>query len=135
MTAKLADIDGAPFPASEIKSRAVTLVKGLAEMGAPEIDALLAGADEIRWPSDFALVGDRAVQLINTPAMMAWMFADVMTKKLVGIIEEEAAEQEGAIASKDRPPLRSQIHEALLLANRVEEAAIMRGGSQRRRNR
>ncbi len=124
LTAKLVDIDAAPFPAVEIKARAVAFVKGLAETGAPEIDALLAGADEIRWPSEFALVGDRAVQIINAPALLAWMLPDVMTKRLVGMIEEEAAEQKGAIASKDRPALRSQIHEALLLANRVEEAAI-----------
>ncbi len=125
LTAKLADIDAAPFPVAEIKARAVALVKGLAETGAPEIDALLAGADEIRWPSEFALVGDRAVQIINTPALIAFLFGDTLTKKIVGMIEEEGAEQEGAIASKDRPALHSHIHDALLLANRVEETAIM----------
>jgi hypothetical protein len=124
LTARLAEIDNAPFPVSETKARAAGIVKALAETGAPEIDGLLAGGTEVRWASDFALVGDRAVQITNAPALLAFLFPEALTKKIVSMIEEEAAEQEGAIASKERPVMKAQIHDALLVANRIEEAAI-----------
>ena len=127
LTARLAQIDNAPYPASEIKARAVAFVKELAETGAPEIDSLLAGGNEIRWPSDFHLVGERGLPLTNAPALLAWLFPDAMIKRVVALVEEEAADDAGAIPAKDRPKMKEQIHDALLLANRVEEAAIMEG--------
>jgi hypothetical protein len=70
------------------------------------------------------LIGDRAIQLINVPALFAWIFADTITARLVNMIEDDAPDERGAIPSKDRPRLKAQIEEALLLANRAEEAAI-----------
>lgn len=124
LTAKLRAIDDAPLPAAETKGRAVALIKGLAEAGAPEIDGLLAGIDEIRWPSEFALVGERGLPLINVPALLAFLFPDVLTKKIVAMIEDEAADQDDAIAATDRPKMKAQIHEALLLACRIEEVLV-----------
>ena len=124
LMSKLEGIDNAPLPASEVKARVSAFVKNLAVAGEPEIDGLLAGFDEVRWPTNFVLVGERGFEAVNVPAMMAWMFGDQMIKKLNAMIDQEAAEQDGAVAAKDRPKLRGQIHDALLLASRIEEAAI-----------
>ena len=133
LTSKLEAIDNAPLPVTEIKSRAATVVKNLATAGEPEIDGLLVGVDEIRWPTNFILVGPQGFEAINTPAMLAWLFGDQILKKLHAVIDEEAERRAAPIPSKQRPMLREQIHEALLLANRIEEAAITEaeaGGSE-----
>ena len=74
---------------------------------------------------DFHLVGERGLSADEHAGVLAWLFTDAIT-------QEDRQHDRGRSGrstrrrspAKDRPKLKAQIHEALLLANRVEEAAI-----------
>jgi hypothetical protein len=122
---RVAKIEHAPFPLSEAVERVELAVDALAANGAPDLDGILAGGNEIGWPTDYRLLGEGGISIHDTPAFIAWLDPLALKRRVVSELEEAHGDDEAAaIARADRPKMIADVRERLLAVERAEEAAI-----------
>jgi hypothetical protein len=124
LTARIAEIESAPYPLAEAVAKIEAAVDALAVNGAPELDGILAGGREIVWPSDIRLMGEGAMSIPDVPALIAWLDPLALKRRLVGELEEAVGDDKNAIPRADRPKMIADVRERLLVIERIEEAAI-----------
>jgi hypothetical protein len=125
LTARIAEIEAAPYPLAEAVAKIEAAVDALATNGAPELDGILAGGNEIVWPSDIRLMGEGAISIPDVPAFVAWLDPLALKRRLVGELEEAVGDDDkDAIPRADRLKMIGDVRERLLAVERIEEAAI-----------
>jgi hypothetical protein len=125
LTTRVGEIESAPYPLAEAVAKIEAAVDALAMNGAPELDGILAGGNEIGWPSDMRLMGEGAISVPDVPAFIAWLDPLALKRRLVGELEEaQGDDDKDAVPRADRPKMIADVRERLLAVERAEEAAV-----------
>ncbi|GLI94302.1 hypothetical protein [Methylocystis echinoides] len=130
-------IEDAPIHSTEAKARAAAQIEELAARGRPNVLALLEGGRAFEWPSRYKL-GDISFDAAGKPvgtaghgrwepdpiALLCWSHKNAI---LSGVLDEidRQADDASALTDDQRTKKRRQVAEALLQAERLEEALVL----------
>ncbi len=125
LRAQMVAVQTAPLPAADQVKRAVAQIDEMAARGEP----LLQPDGGIEWPTEYVqmmVTGAPAAvsrEMIDAPALLAWLHRDALRKKITALINEQA-DDEAAVAPADRPPRLAELRANLLTVERLECAAV-----------
>lgn len=129
-----------PHRSEAAKARAVAHINALAEGGAPNVLPMVeVGVDEIGWPVHMArlplvavvegadIAGFARGSQVDALALLCWLHRDELIKK-VSLQIDAVADDRNALSDEGRAEAIAKIKQAILAAEREEEAAIRRLG-------
>lgn len=123
----------APIPSSEAKARIKTEIQRLAGLGRPGTLALLERAGGIGWPvaplRGVALTDGNIPQIIDTLALLSFVFPTEMTAAVERAVGEDA-DDDNALTEAQRKARLREIADEMLSLERDEESFIEQAESE-----
>ena len=123
-------VQTAPLPAADQVKRAVAQIDEMAARGEP----MLQPTGEIEWPVTelyLRVSGSLSAvngEIIDAPALMAWLHRDALRKRVATLITEQADDR-AAIAPADKSRRLAALCADLLAVERLECAAVEAAGT------
>ena len=124
LRAQMVAVQTAPLPAADQVKRAVAQIDEMAARGEP----LLQPDGGIEWPTEYVqmmVTGAPAAvsrEMIDAPALLAWLHREALSKRITALITEQA--DEAAVAPADKAPRLAELRANLLTVERLECAAV-----------
>jgi len=130
LRANLHAIRSAPMPSAHCKRRMREQIEALAARGAVNVSGLVEHDGDIEWPRAQQTVAVRGgqgasatVEQSDTPALIAYLFKDLLLKKLDAEIDNEA--DDGSALSVDvRQRQEAEVRADLLAVERDESSLV-----------